>query len=99
MTGGANKTSTKELPEREELRRQREVFHQRRTHATRWFTLRLVMGYSAIVLMTFIMLGAFYILIHSTRFPAEVVTSACAALFIDTLGLLVTIWKIVLKGD
>ena len=85
--------------EREELRQERETFQQQKGQATRWSTLRLVMGYCAIALMVFILFGAFYILLRNDRFPSAVVVSACGALFLDALGLLITIWKMVLNNS
>src|SRR5262245_64223105 len=81
--------------EREELRQEREAFQQQKGQATRWSILRLVMGYSAIALMVLILFGAFYILLRNDHFPSAVVASACGALFLDALGLLITIWKMV----
>jgi hypothetical protein len=81
----------------EQLRQEREIFDQRKLHEARWFYLRLVMGYSSVVLMTAVMLIAAYILINSSQFSAAVVTSAGAALFVDVLGLLIGVWKIALN--
>jgi hypothetical protein len=81
----------------EQLRQEREIFDQRKLHEARWFYLRLVMGYSSVVLLTAVMLIASYILINSSQFGTAVVTSAGGALFVDVLGLLVGVWKIALN--
>lgn len=83
----------------EQLRQEREIFNQRRLHDSRWFYLRLLMGYASIFLLTSVMAIASYILLHSSTFPASVVVSAGVALFTDVLGLLVGVWKIVLAPN
>ena len=81
----------------EQLRQEREVFDQRKRHEARWFYLRLVMGYSSVVLLIGVMLIASYILFNNSIFPASVVDFAGAALFADVLGMLVGVWKIALN--
>lgn len=81
----------------EQLRQEREVFEQRKRHEALWFYLRLVMGYSAVVLLVAVMVVASYILFNNSTFPATVVVSAGAALFADVLGMLVGVWKIALN--
>ena len=81
----------------EQLRQEQEVFEQRRSQESRWFYLRLVMGYSAVVLLVAVMAVASYVLLNNDQFHTSVVSAAGAALFLDVLGLLVAVWKIVLK--
>ncbi len=81
----------------EQLRQEQEVFEQRRSQESRWFYLRLVMGYSAVVLLVSVMAVASYVLLNNDQFQTSVVSAAGAALFLDVLGLLVAVWKIVLK--
>jgi len=83
----------------ERLRQEREIFEQRKQHQAHWFCLRLVMGYSAVLLLMVIMLVATYILMRHGDFPLTVVISAGAALFADILGLLIGVWKIALNPD
>jgi hypothetical protein len=83
----------------ENLRQERETFDQRKRHENRWFLLRLAMGYSSILLLASIMALSTYILLRAKEFPASVVASAGAALFVDVLGLLVSVWKIALNPD
>lgn len=85
--------------EMERLRQEMETFNQRKLHESRWFSLRLVMGYSSVVLLTFIMAIASYILLRSSAFSATVVASAGAALFVDVVGLIVGVYKIVLNPE
>lgn len=81
----------------EQLRQEREIFEQRKLQESRWFWLRLVMGYSSIVLLVTVMGISSYILVNAAMFNSVVVTSAGAALFVDVLGLLISVWKVVLS--
>lgn len=83
----------------EQLRQERELFDQQKAHDARWFCLRLVMGYSSVVLLVAVMFVASYILLNNQLFPTSVVTSAGAALFADVLGLLLGVWKIALNPN
>ena len=81
----------------ERLRQERETFDQRKNQESRWFSLRLRMGYIAAIMLPGVALACGYILFNSASFPASVITSAGAALFADVLGLLVAVWKVVLN--
>jgi hypothetical protein len=83
----------------ERLRQERETFDQHRTHQNRWFLLRLAIGYMSVVLLPSILAVSTYILLNQTRFPTSVVTAAGGALFVDALGLIASVWKIVLNPD
>jgi len=83
----------------EQIRQERETFDQQKSHVERWFKLRLVMGYSAVVLLGTIVGVSGYILLQPAIFPPAVITAAGAALFADVLGLLVGVWKISLNPD
>ncbi len=83
----------------EQLRQEREVFDQRKAQESRWFVLRLVMGYSSIVLLVAVIIICGFILFHPEKFPDFTVKAAGAALFADVAGLLISVWKIVLKPD
>ena len=80
---------------KERLRQERQTFDQHKAHENLWFRLRLVMGYSSVVLLIGIMFVSSYILVKNAFYPGTVVTAAGAALFADTLGLVVSIWKVV----
>jgi len=81
----------------EQLRQERETFDQAKTHDQWWFILRLVMGFSSVVLLVAVMVVSVYILFNSIDFPVQVVTAAGAALFVDVLGMLLGVWKIALN--
>lgn len=83
----------------EQLRQEREVFEQRKVQEARWFALRLTMGYASVGLLFAVMVICCGILFNSLIFPEFTVKAAGAALFADVLGLLIGVWKIVLKPD
>ena len=83
----------------EKLRQEQETFNQKKVHENRWFVLRLVMGYSSVMLLATIMVIASYILLNSKEFYMEVVVTAGGALFADILGLFIGVWKIALNPN
>jgi hypothetical protein len=83
----------------EMLRQERDTFDQQKEQAKAWFRLRLVMGYSSVVLLGVITVVSAFILLNNRQFPSWVVTSAGGALFVDVLGLLAGVYKIVLAPD
>lgn len=85
--------------ETEKLRQEKETFDQRKEQENRWFKLRLIMGYSAVILLVAIMIVSSFIVLNHSTFPGNVVTAAGAALFGDVLGLLICVWKIVLNPN
>jgi hypothetical protein len=79
----------------EQLRQEREIFDQEKIQQNRWFLLRLVMGYAAVVLLLLIMIVSTVILYHHSTFNGAILTAAGSALFVDSLGLIISIWKVV----
>ena len=83
----------------ESLRQQRETFNQRKVHEERWFSLRLRMGYTAIVLLPAILFLSGYVLLNASEFSRTVVALSAASMFTDALGLVASVWKVVLNPD
>jgi uncharacterized membrane protein YfcA len=81
----------------EQLRQERETFDQAKKQEQWWFILRLVMGFSSVVLLVAVMVVSVYILFNHADFPTAVVTSSGVALFADVLGMLIGVWKIALN--
>ena len=88
-------TSLLRLEER--LRQERETFDQRKEQEARWFTLRLRMGYAATFLLPVLAIACGFVLFRHENFPPAVVAYAGATLFVDVVGLLVAVWKVVLN--
>lgn len=83
----------------EQLRQERETFDQAKSQDKWWFLLRLVMGFTSVVLLITVMVVATYILFNNIEFPPVVVTAAGAALFVDVCGMLIGVWKIALSPN
>lgn len=83
----------------EQLRQEREIFDQRKIQGERWFSLRLCMGYMAVLLLPLFMCITAYIIFNSENFPPEVVNLSAAALLADVLGTILSVWKLVLSPD
>jgi len=82
--------------QQEALRQQRETFDQRKTQDHRWFILRFVMGWIAVALLPGIGFTSGWIIFHSRDFTTATITAATTALLVDTIGLVISVWKIVL---
>lgn len=81
----------------ERLRQERETFNQRKSHEERWFKLKLSMGYTSVVLLLTVVVICSYVLYTHQDFPTSVLIAAVSALFVDVLGLMLAVWKIVLN--
>jgi hypothetical protein len=79
----------------ERLRQERESFELSKKQASRWLVLRLVIGYSSIGVFLVVAVAALWTLTHYQNFPIFVVGGASSALFVDALGLVISVWKVV----
>ena len=92
-----SQTATLLVQAEERLRQERETFEQRRRQDAHWFRLRLTMGFIAAVFLPALAIAAAYILFLHDQFPASVVTTASAVMFVDVTGLVIAVWKLVLN--
>jgi uncharacterized membrane protein YqjE len=83
----------------ESLRQESETFDQQKRHDRLWFYLRLVMGYTAVVGLLSILVICVIIIFNSDTFPAQIVNWAGPSLFVDILGLIFTVWRVVLNPN
>jgi hypothetical protein len=83
----------------EALRQEKETFDQRKNHDERWFTLRERIGNAAIIFLSVIAIFCMFIILAWQYFPPAVVTGAASALCVDVLGLVIGIWKTVIKPN
>jgi len=81
----------------ESLRQERETFDQHKSQQAGWFSLRLWMGYIALIMLPSILLLSTFIVIKHNEFPSHIISLAAGALFVDLLGLFICVWKIVLN--
>ncbi|MGN2634597.1 hypothetical protein ACTD5D_00055 [Nocardia takedensis] len=87
------------LEAQERLRQSRETFDQRRRQDSRWFLLKLVMGWTSVVFLPGIAVTCGYVIFNFHDFDPATVTAATVALLVDTLGLVLSVWRLVLgKG-
>lgn len=87
------------LRAQEQLRQQRETFDQHKRQDSRWFLLKLVMGWASVVLLPGIGFICGYVIFNYQDFSSATVTAATVALLVDTLGLVMSVWRLVLgKG-
>lgn len=63
----------------------------------KWFMLKLVMGYTSILLLAGIMVVCTVILLNPNGYPEYLVKGAMGALFVEILALLATVWKVVFQ--
>ena len=81
----------------ERLRQERETFDQRKHQEATWFNLRLRMGYTAVVMLPAIAIVCVYVIFSSEKFDSGIVTLAGTALLVDVLGLVISVFKLVLQ--
>jgi hypothetical protein len=81
----------------EKLRQVKETFEQRKSHERLWFKLRLFIGYASIIMIIGVFALSFYILYYSSQFSTTIIYLAGAALFVDMVALVATVWKMVLS--
>jgi hypothetical protein len=82
---------------KENLRQEIETFNQNKSQQSRWFNLRIRMGYTALVILLAVVVSSFYIIFNYRLFPEKVVYIAAVALFADIVGLIISIFKIILN--
>lgn len=82
-----------ERREIEVLRQEAETFDQAKAQDERKFFQQLVGGYVALVLFIGVLLLAALIIINSKSFPEGAVTAATVALFGDTIGIGIWLFK------
>ncbi|WP_286267026.1 hypothetical protein [Thalassotalea atypica] len=83
----------------ERLRQERETFNHQLAQSDRWFILRLIMGYVAVILLPTVAAICGYMILNPTEYSSTSITAASGALFVDVLGLLGAVWKVVLNPE
>lgn len=84
------------LQAQERLRQLRETFDQRKRQDARWFVLKLAMGWTSVALLPGIAFACGYVIVNHQHFSPGTETAAAAALFADALGLVISVWRLVL---
>lgn len=91
--------STASQREDERLRQERQTFDQHKSHENRWFTLRLTMGYAAVVVLLAVFGVCVLVFLNHAALPSVIVASASAAFFGVVVGLVVTVCKVPFNPD
>ena len=81
---------------REAMRQERETFDHLRRQDHHWFILRLAMGYAAVGILISVIALATRILVAAQQYPSSVVAAAGGALFVEVIGVILGVWKIVI---
>ena len=76
------------------LRQQHEIFHHNLLQDCRWNRLRRSMGWCSIVVLFGICFLCAYVLFKKSEFEPTTIKYAVGALFVDTIGLVVMVWKV-----
>jgi hypothetical protein len=84
-------------PTPERRRQERETFEQLKAQSARWFSLRLSMCYMIVGTLVVIAAVGIWVVLNPARYSATTVALAATALFTDTLGLTITIFRLVLR--
>lgn len=82
---------------REAIRQQKETFEQLRRQDRQWFTLRLIIGYSAVLLPPVVLVFCAAILLHAPAYPESVVKAVIGVLLTDVIALFAAVRKVVLS--
>jgi hypothetical protein len=82
--------------ETEQLRQEKETFDQAKSDTQSWSKLRLSMGWTALVLLPTLAAAAIFILIEHDHFSTVATTSAAATVLLQTVTLVVAVWRLVL---
>ena len=83
--------------EEEKLRQIKLIFNQKKKQDSQWHSLRLVMGWFTVIMLATISFFFFYILMSEKDFKSLVETMALVALFVDILGLHISVWRFALN--
>jgi hypothetical protein len=78
----------------ERLRQERETFDQRKIEAIAWSRLRLVMGWTALVLLIGLCTGSIFVLFAHNAFPAAATTAAASTVLVQTVAVVVMVWRL-----
>lgn len=89
----------KRLRARERLRQEREAFDLARKQHSRWFSLRLAMGYVCTILLIGIAMVATAILLNRSRYSPGVLAIAATALLTEMAATAFGTFKLVLQRD
>lgn len=62
-----------------------------------WFMLKLVVGYTSVIIIFIVLIGCLFIIMNNSIFPDSITTSASHTLSASVLGISASIWKIIVN--
>lgn len=82
----------------ERMRQERETFDQRKRQDAQWFFLTLLTGYAAVGLLTTILAVSGFVMVNHEDFSNSIVVLAAGAMFVDSLGIIASVWGVVINS-
>lgn len=79
----------------ERLRQERETFDRRKAQDGRNFTMRLAMGWMSVIMLPTLGAAAGWVVFQHEGFTDTTVSIAAATLFVDVVGIVGSVWKVV----
>src|SRR5688500_1687961 len=79
----------------EELRQARETFSIRQAHDRAWRRVRLLVSYISVLIIIVVMAVSIWVLLNHQSFPDTIQKAAIAAFFVDLLGTVTLVWKLI----
>jgi len=81
------------------LEQEKICFEENKKHFIRWNILKLIMGYSALLILICVIFICGFIIINHSNFTEKVLIFSVSVLLLDLVLLMITIYKIVLKNN
>ncbi len=81
----------------EQLRQEKAAFDQAKLQDGLWFSLKLVMGFSAVLVVVGIFCFGAYVALHQDEYGPAVARIAMGTLLAELLAAMVGIWRLVLS--
>lgn len=79
------------------LNHREQIFRLKIRQERLWFTLRLCVGYTSLIILPIALFGCIFIIMNHSIFPETIITSAGYALSGGVLGLSASTWKIIVN--
>jgi hypothetical protein len=80
----------------EQLRQEIETFNQRKNQDRKWFFLQLTLGWIAAIILPGVGAICGWIIFNFADFTTTIVKLALGALAVDVVGVVVSVWRVVL---
>lgn len=88
---------TTDSAQSEQLRQEQVTFDQLARQTAAWGTLRLAMGWAALILLVALCMAAIFVLVEHKHFPSSALTVAASTMLVEVVALVAAVWRLVLK--